>query len=136
MKGRATPGATCSVPGCGKPFLAKGVCREHYHGLYRYGDPTFRLKGKKGLGSINHNGYRIITVGGKQILEHRYVMEQILGRLLRSEENVHHLNGQRADNRRENLELWSKSQPPGQRVVDKLKWAREIISLYGALDQP
>ena len=35
------------------------------------------------------------------------------------------------DNRLENLELWSTSQPKGQRVVDKLKWAHEIIALYG-----
>ena len=47
-----------------------------------------------------------------------------------SNENVHHLNGDRADNRIENLELWSKSQPPGQRVKDKLAWARELIEMY------
>ena len=47
---------------------------------------------------------------------------------------MHHKNGQRADNRIENLELWSKSQPSGQRVVDKLRWAREIVALYGGIE--
>ncbi len=58
-------------------------------------------------------------------------MEGIIGRPLRPEENVHHKNGQRDDNRPENLELWSRSQPAGQRVEDKLAWAMEIVELYG-----
>jgi hypothetical protein len=57
-------------------------------------------------------------------------MEECLGRELRGEENVHHINGVRDDNRLENLELWSSSQPPGQRVADKVAWAKEILALY------
>jgi hypothetical protein len=69
---------------------------------------------------------------GKLVAVHTVVMENHLGRLLRKPESVHHKNGNRSDNRLENLELWSRSQPAGQRVEDKLAWAREIIALYGS----
>ena len=61
---------------------------------------------------------------------HRRVMERKLGRELLPGESVHHVNGERLDNRAENLELWSKSHPYGQRVADKLAWAKEFIIAY------
>jgi len=81
--------------------------------------------------SHGKDGYRVRYVPGRgTVKEHRLVMEQILGRQLRSDEAVHHRNGVRDDNRPENLELWSKSQPHGQRVEDKVAWAVGIIQLY------
>lgn len=60
-------------------------------------------------------------------------MSAHLGRPLQPEETVHHKNGDRMDNRLSNLELWSKSQPSGQRVEDKLKWAHELIASYATV---
>jgi HNH endonuclease len=60
----------------------------------------------KGGRYTTEEGYiRLHTVSGKQILEHRLVMEQKIGRPMLPTETVHHRNGIRSDNRPENLEL-------------------------------
>lgn len=115
-------------------------------GCFNKEQSTFAHFGKTGDESHNWKGGRILGVdgyvkiyapnhpskeNGKYILEHRLVMEEHLGRFLENEETVHHKNGIRDDNRLENLELWASKHPPGQRVKDLLKYAREIIEEYG-----
>ena len=76
--------------------------------------------------SARQNGY---------VKEHRLIMEKQLNRLLLPNENIHHKNGNKLDNSISNLELWSTSQPSGQRVIDKIKWAKEILTIYNNYEE-
>lgn len=131
----------CSADGCVRVSIGKhGYCNAHYQRYQATGDvevdkPLFKRQPNQGS-HITKEGYvytsKPLPGGGtKRILQHRLVMEEFLGRPLEADENIHHKNGNRSDNRLENLELWSKSQPPGQRVSDKIVWAKEILERYG-----
>jgi hypothetical protein len=94
---------------------------------------------KNTKGYLDSSGYKIVykdvtanTWECGRIHEHVWIMSHFLGRPLTDKETVHHKNGIRDDNQIENLELWSSSHPPGQRVSDKIKFYKEFLESYGA----
>lgn len=75
-------------------------CSKKCMGKHKSGANHPRWKG----GVTRHtSGYRIILLNGKYVLEHRLIMEAILGRPLKSHEVVHHVDGNRANNDPSNL---------------------------------
>ncbi|HWB65288.1 MAG TPA: HNH endonuclease [Mycobacteriales bacterium] len=132
--------ATCTVSDCTNNATARGLCTTHRARVRKAGDvlADVPIRRVSGTGSISH-GYRIVPVpkamrwlvgGDRTAAEHRLVMAEMLGRPLTDDESVHHRNGIRTDNRVTNLELWSRYQPRGQRVSDKLDYAFELIRRY------
>ena len=90
---------------CASKAIKRGLCNRHYLRWYRYGNVTIRKSRANGEGSVSTQGYRLITVDGRQMLEHRYVMALHLGRRLRRAEIVHHIDGNKLNNVLTNLQL-------------------------------
>lgn len=129
---RPNEGKLCTLEYCDRPVRYSGLCSAH-NGQRQRGEDLRPLRERAPNGSWTDNGkgYLVRVVGGKTIYQHRTVMEEYLNRPLLKKENVHHKNGNRSDNRIENLELWVKFQPSGQRAKDLLEWAELIIARYG-----
>lgn len=108
---------------CGDTFATKESLRQRF--CSRTCAMTGRnQKGKQvrpeGTRRPHPSGYVMIKLGDAWIFEHRAIMTGLLGRPLDPRERVHHRNGNRADNRPENLELWrlKTKDPAGVRADD------------------
>jgi len=120
----------CIVENCSNINISNGYCRTHYLRIKKHGNPNTLLINKRGEGNVSPEGYRAFVKNGIKIFEHRLAMENYLNRKLLPGENVHHKNGDRLDNRIENLELWITAQPSGQRIEDKIQYALEMLERY------
>lgn len=123
----------CEATGCLRPVTTMGCCTFHY-ARRKKGIPDSHPWKHRRIRKTRQNapgGYMYVIVDGKKIMEHRQVMAKKLKRELFDHETVHHRNGIRDDNVPKNLELWSHSQPYGQRVPDKIRWAKEFLKQYG-----
>lgn len=110
----------CSVEGCEVKAKAQGYCVRHYQHWKAYGDPgpAARFRRPRGSGSIQQ-GYHITS----KTLEHRRVWEAANGPIPEGHV-IHHRNGDKLDNRLENLELMTRAQHRAHHKDDILEGKR------------
>jgi hypothetical protein len=65
--------------------------------------------------------YYMLSIGGKHVSEHRYVLEKAMGKSIPPGWVGHHLNGLKGDNRPENLSALPRSDHDSKQLVNELK---------------
>jgi len=83
---------------------------------------------RKKNGYWYENGYKVLYLeGDKSIKEHRKIMEEHLGRKLKPYEVVHHINGDRSDNRIENLEVMTRGEHSRLHRLQELQEGKRLF---------
>ena len=93
----------CSVAGCEKKSRSRGWCKMHHTRWLRYGNTSTVLKRANGSGNIESTGRLRLEMNGKKRYYYNLIAERILGKPLPAGAEVHHVDGNPANNENSNL---------------------------------
>lgn len=107
----------CCIEGCQRKTDSNGMCGMHAQRVRRYGDPNYvtpeaqrrannRAAMLKRVDELKPTTYRKLF--GRH--EHRVVAEQMLGRPLKQNEIVHHIDGNKHNNDPSNLQVMTQAE--------------------------
>jgi hypothetical protein len=132
----------CAVDGCAARHWAGDYCSMHYQRVMKTGHPgPVEPYSKTGEGNSNWRGGRV-RAGEKMrywkrympahpaadalgyVLEHRLVAEVLLGRYLRADEVVHHINHDPSDNRPENVSVMTHAEHMRHHAAERTQCRR------------
>lgn len=143
----------CEV--CGKEFKVKPSHKDNRRTCsteckYKLLEEHLKTLSGKGLDSVNWKGGRYITPTGYAMVyapgnpmansrgyvrEHRLVMSEKIGRVLRKDEEVHHIDGNKLNNSPENLQLMTKAEHTALHVKER-KFKRDSLGrIIGLLNK-
>jgi hypothetical protein len=122
----------------GELRLSLSESNQKYHSKCRWLAKIKRPTGREHNGKpviMNHQGYLTIyepthprANRSGRVLEHRWIMEQALGRYLETVEQVDHINRDKTDNRLENLQLLSPIEHTRKTNGDRIKRERDALA--------
>lgn len=116
---------TCTVKGCGLKHHAHSYCAKHATRFVRYGDPLVCSNYNRGSGRcVTKVGYVLVYEDGKWEYEHRQVVEKSLGKKLGTREVIHHIDGDKANNKLSNLLVTT---PEEHTKIHEPHWNRRIF---------
>ena len=110
-----------------KKSIAKANATKKHNGSIKYGSDHPSWKG----GSITQDGYRILSVNGKQMLEHRFVVECKINRKLSDKEIIHHVDRNKLNNCIDNLKVVTRKEHGKIHTADRSMSLADKVIKYG-----
>jgi len=111
----------CNLPFNIEPWRKAKFCSRTCFYSHNRGENHSRYR----HGGYLEKGYHVLLQNGRYVGVHRSIAERVLGRPLKHGEVVHHLNGDKKDNRNANLLICSNSYHQWLHAEMSLRYARE-----------